>query len=533
MSGMKNTEPADAVDFKSASGSDKRIINQFLKEVKGFVDWILLAGAGPATHTGRKVIHDPVWGTHRYDEFEVRLIDTPIVQRLRHVHQTAFTYLTYPSTQHTRFEHTLGVTAQMGRLFRALSEKFEHNNTGENKKDLLEDKLRRTLRAAAILHDCGHGFMSHSSEEFYGSHKEIKTLKKYHPFKKASPHEIMSYLIIDSAPFRNFLKQLKDSCNADIDEELLKNAIVGHVATPFDHFKIDMLNGPFDADKLDYLARDGYTSGLPLKIDMDRLWYSLDVNDVGEFKRLTVDWGGVSSLEQIVFSKMTLFPAVYHHQKVRTCDCMLKAILEYIRDNKISLRKNNLNMDFGRAIHSLYFTDAEFFEQLSNKNKNKELQLLLDALRYRRLLKRAIVISFDTVADENQLYEFMKHQKSDPGFYRDLACRIWKAAGEPGLKYQVWVDCPSDVKFDFVDDTWISPLSKGEAPMPLTDFFSMKQYANQYKHRKWRGHVFCRAEDTEIIAKACVKVFKKSPLNMRFKPLAFKLCHLAPPPDLI
>ena len=61
-----------------------------------------------------KVIHDALWGTIRLQKNEISLLDTPLMQRLRHIKQNGFAYLTYPSTTHTRFEHSIGVMHHAG-----------------------------------------------------------------------------------------------------------------------------------------------------------------------------------------------------------------------------------------------------------------------------------------------------------------------------------------------------------------------------------------------------------------------------------
>ena len=515
----------------------KAEIQKIKNEIEKFVEWIFQHHED-SSRSGSKVIHDGVWGTHRYEEFEIALINTPLIQRLRQIHQTAFTFLTYPSTQHTRFEHTLGVTAQIGNLYKALKDKFEYTPHYQTKKHLLGDGLYRTIRMAAILHDCGHGPLSHTSEEIYGKYEEIKLLKRYDPFKDAGPGEILSYLIIDSDYFKDFLSKIKDKYEIDIDDDLIKNAIVGHAPNPLDSYKIDMLHGPFDADKLDYIFRDGHFSGLPLQIDLDRFWYSLDINTVSKrindtnvkFKHLTIDWGGISSLEQILFSKMTLYPAVYHHHKVRACDCMFKGIIEYVKDTGRKLTKDGLEIDFGRASQFLYFTDPEIFGMHGLVKKDESLHRLMHNLQFRRLLKRTIVISRDTVKEKENLDEYTKNTekpifKDGLEYYRWLAKRIWEKAGNPGLFQEIWVDCPKDPSFGEANNTWISPLGEGHEPLPFTEFFEIEKYANQYKLKKWRSHVFCRPEHIDKVSKACVSVFKEE-FGIEFKPLAFYLCHV-------
>ena len=505
-----------------------------IKDIDQFSKWIFSHHNNEQPRAS-KVIHDSVWGTNRYESYEIALINTPLIQRLRQIHQTANTYLTYPSARHSRFEHTLGVTTQISNLIKALTEKF----STEAKKNLLGEELHRTLRLAAILHDSGHGPFSHTSEEIYGLLPVMRKLKTYDPFKSAGPGEILSYLIIESQTVSDFLREITGT--VDIDSDLMKNSIVGFRRRKEEAYKIDMLHGPFDADKIDYLFRDGHFSGLPLQIDLDRLWYALDINDVKGFRRLTIDWGGASSIEQILFSKMTLFPTVYHHHKVRVCDCMFKGVIEYICKKGMKFERSvddmPISVDFSSPAHYLYFTDFDFYDwSLAKEDDN--LHQLLHNLIYRRLLKRAIVISRDTIKkecreriDDYQKYVAEPVEKEGMDYYRWLSKQIWEKAGSPGLFEQIWVDCPKDPKFDEASDTWISPLGAGQMPMPITEFFNVDKYADQYKHRKWRSHVFCRPEDVEKVSAAVVTVFK-SEFGIEFETLAFHLCHISPPPNL-
>lgn len=63
-----------------------------------------------------KFVHDPIWGTIEVKGYEAAILDTPLLQRLRHIHQTGFVFQTYPSARHSRFEHTMGVMHAAGRI---------------------------------------------------------------------------------------------------------------------------------------------------------------------------------------------------------------------------------------------------------------------------------------------------------------------------------------------------------------------------------------------------------------------------------
>jgi HD superfamily phosphohydrolase len=121
-----------------------------------------------------KVIHDNLWGTVRFTWRELALIDSPIIQRLRDIHQTGLAFNVYPSARHTRFEHSLGAVTIASRVFDALLHR-QRNEVRDVVKVLWRDtdqdlsilRLKQELRLAALLHDTGHSLYSHTSELVY------------------------------------------------------------------------------------------------------------------------------------------------------------------------------------------------------------------------------------------------------------------------------------------------------------------------------------------------------------------------------
>ena len=121
----------------------------------------------------RKHIHeirDPIHGFIRVDSKERLVVDSKPVQRLRHVHQLALTYLIYPGATHRRFEHSLGVMELAGRVYDTVTD--PNNLLHETVRDLVPDHnqidhlyWRRVVRMAALCHDIGHLPFSHAAED--------------------------------------------------------------------------------------------------------------------------------------------------------------------------------------------------------------------------------------------------------------------------------------------------------------------------------------------------------------------------------
>ena len=204
-------------DVADSSNSSTRKLSS---DVAAFAERYL---GEPQVPRSSKVIHDALWGTQRLHKHEVALVDTPLFQRLRRLHQTGFSYLTYPSTTHTRFEHSLGVLYQTDKLARALHDKY--STTGEV---VSLDRIRQ-LRVAALLHDCSHGPFSHTSEEIYSTFPEMQELigPRGKGFEGSSASEVLAHFILNSEPFKHFLEKLKEHVALDLEPGWLSGVILG------------------------------------------------------------------------------------------------------------------------------------------------------------------------------------------------------------------------------------------------------------------------------------------------------------------
>jgi len=128
--------------------------DQLISSVEDYVSEFVPDAVNPVR--SKKVIHDCIWGTELLQPWEIAIIDTPLIQRLRFIHQTGFAYTVYPTCTHSRFDHTLGVLAQCSIMAKTLRE--------VRRKGLMRESDINQLRLAAILHDVGHGLFSHASE---------------------------------------------------------------------------------------------------------------------------------------------------------------------------------------------------------------------------------------------------------------------------------------------------------------------------------------------------------------------------------
>ena len=544
----KESKPKGTPEPKLAAPSASDLAAKLVAAVEQFADRHALA---PLFPRAAKVIHDGVWGTQRLYENEVAVLDTPLLQRLRRIHQTGFTYLTYPSVTHIRFDHTLGVLYQTDRLARVLLDKYEE--VGGPSKDLVTRETIRRLRVAALLHDCSHGPFSHTSEEFYSTLPEIQEYTGAHKgdFEGSSASEVLAHLIITSEPFKRFLNKLEESSNVPLDAGWISKLITGQLtrSEPLSGHLAQMLNGPFDGDKLDYIFRDGHYSGLPLGVDLDRLWLKTEIHTISAenvpkkapalkepMRRLVMARAGINSLEQIVSARMSLTASLYHHHKIRACDCMLKGIFLFCMENQIPL----CNRRIETAADFLYFTDDAILNE-AERNNDAYVREMVSNLVERRLLKRAIVFSMNSFErpgseaeteeekqskDLNLVYELTGLRFDEQ---RELAKAIWEGAGKPGRKEEVWLDFPRGVKSKDLAATFVNVGSlDNPAFLTLEEFIPIEQWTKQYLQQKWRGHVFCKAEYVQKISRAAADVLGEK-YKIKFTPFAWMLANLDPP----
>jgi HD superfamily phosphohydrolase len=407
---------------------------------------------------------------------------------------------------HTRFEHTLGVLFQARRLFSVLKERIGARKFDRNSET--------SVRLGALLHDVGHGPFSHTSEQYFSSLDQMVATREANPiFAESGAGEVLSSLIVTSQPFQEFVEALNRTFALEVEPTFLRALITGTVA-PQNIYLSELIHGPFDADKLDYMHRDGMFSGLKMHIDVDRLYASISVKRAQNQTRLVGSIAGTAPLTQIMFNKMLLFTGIYHHQKVRAVDCMLWAIfdLAVMRKAKLGGCKIAGPADF------LRLTDDQML--IPELTDDADIRELILRIRNRRLWKRALVVARRTVpeamydtneeSDKQPFTDFVLlagNEQRKIRRRRDLASKIWQEAGKPCKEHEVWLDVPKLPSMDEAMRMWIQAPGQDQ-PETLGDFVPITKWVELYGSSKWQSHVFCPGDVCKKVSKAAVKVFK-------------------------
>jgi HD superfamily phosphohydrolase len=239
----------------------------------------------------RKIINDPVYGFITIDNPLIyEIISHPYYQRLRRIHQMAFASLVYPGAVHTRLHHSIGAYHLMGS---ALSE-LKNKGVEITKEEELGAKV------AILLHDIGHGPYSHALEK-----------KLIHDVD----HENISIMI---------MQLLNDIFNGQ-----LQTAIEIFTGTHPKKFLHQLVSGQLDMDRMDYLSRDAFFTGVSEGvIGYDRILKMLVVHD-GE---LMIEEKAIYSVEKFLVARRLMYWQVYLHKTVVVAEKMLVKIIKRAKE---------------------------------------------------------------------------------------------------------------------------------------------------------------------------------------------------------
>ena len=523
-----------------ANCAENILYKEFETKINAFVKSYLNRYV-PCMYDRTKVIHDPVWGTCLFYGWELEILDSPLLQRLRNISQLGLTMLTYPTAHHSRFEHSLGVMSVITKMVNHINQ--------DNAGPVISNEDFYTLRLAALLHDVGHCFCSHLSETIYGKQKEFVELKKsFQIFLTAKEHEIFAYIIINTKEFREFVKNKVHLWNGSIDvDKMLTDIgymIVG-ASIPAKkladgtyekkYYLTQMINGQYDADKLDYLRRDSYTAGLALTYDIDRFLYKIRITSKDEIdngkvirgKHLVIPISGVSAVEEMAFSQLMLASYIYQHQKVLATDALMKDIVEGLVNNG----KLQHPCDF------LYYCDtdilgiasenpdSDFKTKISQESfdasTDKKISDIVRRLNHRDLPKRAFVVNCSTVINSPEQKQYPVSDIADrlKGISKlrneiyDVAIKISNdLPKEKGGKkhidlYDIYISIP---KTSIAKDLSNALVLKNNGEfVDLSRIVRLSDWADAFAWHKWNAYVFSQADILPIVSIAAKIVFER------------------------
>ena len=275
-----------------------------------------------------KIINDPVHGFIKipyeilYDVLEHRYF-----QRLRRTSQTGLLSLVFPGATHTRFHHALGA---MHLMFTALE-------TLKLKNVKISDEEEKAALLAILLHDVGHGPYSHALESLL--------MEDWH-------HEKLSILL---------MKKLNDEFNGELD--LAIEMFQGKYHRKFFN---QLITSQLDVDRLDYLKRDSFFTGVSEgSVNTQRIISMMNVKD----DELLIDEKGVYSIENFLTARMFMYWQVYYHKTSALAEHLLVKILSRAKQ---LISEGKQVEAYGNLKYFLYKTD---FEKATEEDVNRFTQL--------------------------------------------------------------------------------------------------------------------------------------------------------------
>ncbi|QLD91030.1 HD domain-containing protein [Natronomonas salina] len=269
-------------------------------------------------------IKDSVHDWIPLDPVAADLVDAPAVQRLRHIKQLSTVRLVYPSASHSRFEHSLGV-------YHLAREAMQHLG--------VEGDRARHVRAAALLHDVGHGPYGHQTEDVIRRHT-------------GRDHDELGDLLYET----NLADIL---ASHDLDPDRVAGLVAGEGELG------QLVSGELDVDRMDYLVRDAHHTGVPYgTIDCGRLLRALRYRN----GRLVLAEGNVPTAESLLLGRALMDGTVYRHHVSRIAGAMLERACERLLDGDTSVEVFRRMAD-----HDLLVTLREEVPDLGGRIERRDL----------------------------------------------------------------------------------------------------------------------------------------------------------------
>ncbi len=363
------------------------------------------------------------------------LIDTREFQRLRRIRQLGLAYFAYQGAEHSRFTHSLGALHLATRMLERLRTKYE-----------VSDEDNTAVRAAALLHDVGHGPFSHVIESILGFHHEQFSIDAI----TSSDTEIGQVL-------NSYSASIAVDVAAIIRGDFRRRALA------------QLVSSQLDVDRMDYLLRDSLLTGAKYGIyDLEWIIRSVEINEKDD--HLYVSAPGIYAVEDYLQARYYMFRQVYFHRTLRSAEAVLKSLLR---------RAILLNASGGDVWHR---ADSPFAKVLRNESLSLSEHLSLD--------------------DSDFVFYIKEWRKSNDGILADLASRFL----DRRLFKAFDLDMPSEQRDSFIEEVRTIVRKRGFDPTYYVVEDAMDD-ANNYFYTRDKSkqkdliyveHGFARPEIKEI-----------------------------------
>lgn len=356
----------------------------------------------------RPRIYDAVYGYVELEEYEFKLINTAIFQRLHWIKQLGPLHTVFPSAQHSRFSHTIGVFSIVKKMIQHLTELHELKPEYGYSFEEGEDKI---LRLAALLHDIGHVPLSHvgervlaesggkglpAEEDRSGNSRTVDLLTgdgsggeeawwglfpdtEYRGTSTNLHERLSAEIALNEEDVDRVLSQVEGWKQGNVRERVKKRIAQIIVGKNLADVPTTLMHSELDADRLDYLLRDSFFTGVGYgRVDLDYIISRLVVYRHKDSSDLCLEGKGLHTAEHYILGRFFLQTQVILNRKVRFMDLLFEDVMRYmLRESApdhlrlMNLRefRDHIQRATGRDkrhhLHRIYsFTDAEVFTKM-------------------------------------------------------------------------------------------------------------------------------------------------------------------------
>ncbi|KAA1175179.1 phosphohydrolase [Marinobacter salinexigens] len=382
-----------------------------------------------------KLIMDPVHGGIPLYRHEIEVIDHPLFQRLRNICQNDILSLVFPGATHSRFLHSIGVMHVGTRMFRAMIDAYLRERKLSEQTDLslsqldAIDYLAKIIRLGCLLHDSGHSSFSHQftqarrirdlmsrperfrdlweGVDYTIYHDEEPEELEHEHYSVRVAHEVLSSIDLQSAGLaaRNVIG-IMETTNVQPSEAFCRHArtfwgfIAGEEAASgalindnIPRLVMDLLSsivsGEIDADRADYMLRDGFHSSVTIGgFNLDHLLSNLRFGwDVHEpWLGLAITQKGLGALEDFVYSRHQMYRKVYAHKTALGFDWLLREAINEVLEDAENFEWVDTclsNMDWFAELTDNFFWEA--FRKVARKNQRSFSFCIVNRVKLKHL----------------------------------------------------------------------------------------------------------------------------------------------------
>lgn len=326
-------------------------------------------------------IRDPIHGSIQLNDGEEAVIDSVEFQRLREIKQLGFSEFSFPGATHNRFLHSIGVSFVAGQVFDSIFRAYPFTKVS------VKARFRQTVKLAALLHDIGHGPLSHTTEQVMPTLNKLN-IKIYNDQKidqsRQANHEDYTIKFVTDSSLaetirKNFIDISPEHIAYLIDKNLVcDESIFTDNGINFRPLLSQIVSSELDADRMDYLERDSFFCGINYgKIDKDWLMQNLTFHLVNQKAYLALNRRALYAFDDFLISRHHMHLMVYFHHKSIIYEEMLNRYLTS-KDCKFVLPADSKEY--------IHYTDYKLYEHLDTVD-NEWAQRIAQRRPYRVALE--------------------------------------------------------------------------------------------------------------------------------------------------